>query len=91
MHYFVCGLKLRTLIDCVLICEINMDSEDCEVRIMSDVDFVKMWVATMKLNHNTAEELLRHGFDTMEAISMIDKDDLPMFEILLGQQKVLKP
>ena len=50
----------------------DMDSEDCEVRIMSDFDRVKMWAATMKSNHNTAEDLLCHGFDTMEAISMIE-------------------
>ena len=66
-----------------------MENEDLEVRIMSDIDRVKMWAATMKLNENTAEELIRHGFDTMEAISYIEKDDLPTLRLPLGQQKVL--
>lgn len=66
----------------------NVDS-DREVEIFNDSDRVKLWAATMKLNDNTSLELLRHGFDTMEAISMIEPEDMPTFNIPLGQQKVL--
>ncbi|CAC5359559.1 unnamed protein product [Mytilus coruscus] len=58
----------------------NGDS-DREVEIFNDSDRVKLWEATMKLNDNTSSELLRHGFDTMEAISMIESEDMPTFNI----------
>ncbi|CAC5383089.1 unnamed protein product [Mytilus coruscus] len=45
-----------------------------------------MWASTMKLNPNTASELIRLGFDSMEAISMIEKSDMPVLNIPLGQQ-----
>ncbi|CAC5380696.1 unnamed protein product [Mytilus coruscus] len=66
----------------------NGDS-DREVEIFNDSNRVKLWAATMKLNDNTSSELLRHGFETMEAISMIESEDMPSFNIPLGQQKVL--
>ena len=60
-------------------------NSDREVEIFDDSDRVKLWAATMKLNDNTSLELLRHGFDTIEAISMIESEDMPTFNIPLGQ------
>ncbi|XP_052082957.1 uncharacterized protein LOC127720417 [Mytilus californianus] len=64
------------------------DSEG-EVDFPRNVEQVQMWASTMKLNPNTASELIRLGFDSMEAISLIEKEDMPAFNIPLGQQKVL--
>lgn len=66
------------------------DFEDNEVQIVKDgVERVKLWATTMKLSEDTATELINQGFDSMEAISTIEKDDLTRFRIPFGQQKVL--
>ena len=70
-----------------------MSCSDDEVEVSispkTDEDRVRMWASTMKLNNRTADELIRLGFDTMEAVSTIEKEDMPSFNIPLGQQKVL--
>lgn len=62
------------------------DSSEQEI---DNPERVKLWAAAMKLNEHTATELLRLGFDTMEAVSTIEREDLPTFKIPLGQKKVL--
>ena len=56
---------------------------------MDDIERVKTWAATMKLNDDTAVELVRNSFTTMESISLLTLEDIKAFKITLGQQKML--
>ncbi|CAC5376951.1 unnamed protein product [Mytilus coruscus] len=98
-------VKVKCISSCKDICDVNYHDRENQLKFATigdmasdsegEVDFPhnvereQMWASTMKLNPNTASELIRLGFDSMEAISMIEKDDMPAFNIPLGQQKVL--
>ena len=56
---------------------------------MDDIERVKTWAATMKLDDDTAVELVRNSFTTMESISLLALEDIKTFKIPLGQQKML--
>lgn len=60
--------------------DMSSDSEG-EVDLPRNVERVQMRTSTINLNPNTASELIRLGVDSMEAISMIEKEDKPVFLI----------
>lgn len=66
-----------------------MSDSEGEVDFQRYVERIQMLASTRKLKQNTASEFIRLGLESMEAISMIKKDDMPTFNIPLGQQNVL--
>ena len=47
------------------------------------------WAARQKISGKTVDILIKEGFDSMEALILIDSDDLSQTEIQRGQQKLL--
>jgi len=58
-------------------------------KCCKDIERVKTWAATMKLDDDTAVELVRNGFTTTDSISLLTLEDIKTFKIPLGQQKML--
>jgi hypothetical protein len=56
---------------------------------MDEIEHIKTWAATMKLDDDTAVELVHNGFTSMESISLLTLEDIKAFKITLGQQKML--
>lgn len=67
------------------------DDEDITFRTGTNhqSDKVIAWAEVMKLNTATANEMLELGFDSMEAVALIEKEDLDNSSIPIGQRKLL--
>ncbi|VDI71189.1 Hypothetical predicted protein [Mytilus galloprovincialis] len=67
------------------------DDEDITFRTGTNhqSDKVMAWAEVMKLNTATANEMLELGFDSMEAVALIEKEDLDNSSIPIGQRKLL--
>ena len=52
-------------------------------------DDMRGWAANQKISGKTVDLLIKEGFDSMEALILIDGDDLTHTKIQLGQQKLL--
>ena len=49
---------------------------------------IRTWVAERRLMAKTAEPLIKEGFRSMEALQLVDSDDLTHTKIPRGQQKL---
>ncbi|VDI18826.1 Hypothetical predicted protein [Mytilus galloprovincialis] len=56
---------------------------------LSDIDRVKKWAASKKVNEHSAAELIRLGYDSIEALSCLLPEDLTKSKIPIGQQRLL--
>ena len=56
---------------------------------MDDVERVRTWGVAKKLDEETIAEVVRHGFNSMEALALIAEDDACEFKIPRGQNKLL--
>ena len=56
---------------------------------MDDVERVRTWGVAKKLDEETIAEVVRHGFNSMEALALIAEDDACEFKIPRGQKKLL--
>ena len=52
-------------------------------------DDMRGWAANQKISGKTVDLLIKEGFDSMEALILIDGDDLAHTKIQRGQQKLL--
>ena len=52
-------------------------------------DDMRGWAAHQKISGKTVDLLIKEGFDSMEALILIDSDDLSQTKIQRGQQKLL--
>ena len=52
-------------------------------------DNMRGWAAHQKISGKTIDLLIKEGFDSMEALILIDSDDLSQTKIQRGQQKLL--
>ena len=52
-------------------------------------DDMRGWAANQKISGKTVDLLIKEGFDSMEALVLIDSDDLAQTKIQRGQQKLL--
>ena len=52
-------------------------------------DDMRGWAAHHKISGKTVDLLIKEGFDSMEALILIDSDDLAQTKIQRGQQKLL--
>ncbi|CAC5404287.1 unnamed protein product [Mytilus coruscus] len=69
-------------------------SDDEDVTFMTTADRqssdkVRAWANVMKLTEATADAILELGFNSMEALSLIEADDLIETNIPIGQKKLL--
>ncbi|CAG2248787.1 unnamed protein product [Mytilus edulis] len=68
-------------------------SNDEEITFMASSDRpsdkVRTWAGVMKLSERTTETILELGFENMEAVSLIEADDLAETNMPIGQRKLL--
>ena len=50
---------------------------------------VQTWVAANKLDDKTMAEIIRNGFNSMEAVSLIEEDDIAEFTNPQAQKKLV--
>ncbi|XP_076108317.1 integrase/recombinase xerD homolog [Mytilus galloprovincialis] len=68
------------------------DDEDITFMTTSErqsFDKVKAWASVMKLTEATADAIVELGFSSMEALSLIEANDLVETNIPIGQKKLL--
>ena len=65
------------------------DDNTIEVRTMTDEEVVLHWAKQSKISIDSVEKLFKDGFTSMEAIELIDSDDLGKTKIPRGQQKLI--
>ena len=70
--------------------ELSID-QILEVRTVSDEEFVASWAANNKISQDVVEKLCQEGFTSMEALKLIDRDDLSKTKLAIpkGQQKLV--
>ena len=56
---------------------------------LSDADKVRLWASTKKLSASTISELISLGFDSMEALALLEAEDVSSGCIPVGQKKLL--
>ena len=79
MRYCLCG-ELKTVFQLILM-EPGQENEFA--------DDMRGWAAHHKISGKTVDLLIKEGFDSMEALILIDSDDLAQTKIQRGQQKLL--
>ena len=65
------------------------DENTIEVRTMTDEEVVLHWAKQSKISIDSVEKLFKDGFTSMEAMELIDSDDLGKTKIPRGQQKLI--
>lgn len=60
-----------------------------EIRTMSDEECVSSWAVQNKISSDAIERLFKEGFTSMEALKLLDSDDLGRTKIPRGQQKLI--
>lgn len=60
-----------------------------EIRTMSDEEMAEAWATEHKISGNAIEKLFKEGFNSLDAIRLIDADDLARTKIARGQQKLI--
>ncbi|CAC5413358.1 unnamed protein product [Mytilus coruscus] len=66
-----------------------MTFEGSSSKTMTDVEQVLTWADAKKLSEATANAVISLGFDSMEALALLEGEDLQKTKILIGQQKLL--
>ena len=80
MRYCLCG-ELKTVFRSYLSMEPGQENEFA--------DDMRGWAAHQKIPGKTMDLLIKEAFDSMEALILIDSDELAQTKIQLGQQKLL--
>lgn len=60
-----------------------------EIQTFSDEQLVTSWLAERKISRDAIEKLLKDGFTSMEAVKLIESEDLVKSKIPRGQQKLI--
>lgn len=55
----------------------------------SDFEQVEQWATQMKISPDAVKLLFKDGFTSMEAVTLLDRDDLAFTKIPRGQQKLI--
>ena len=73
---------------------LDMDAQEgveniIEIETMTDEEVVATWATQNKITQDAVEKLFKEGFNSLQAISLIDTDDLARTKIPRGQQKLI--
>ena len=60
-----------------------------EISTMSDEEVVLDWASHHKVSRDATEKLFKEGFTSMEAMMLLEEDDLSRTKIPRGQQKLI--
>ena len=60
-----------------------------EIHTMTDEQIVAAWAAQCKISQEAVEKLASDGFTSMEAIQLLDKEDMKRSKLPMGQQKLI--
>ena len=80
MRYRLCG-ELKLFSHSIISMEGQQENEFA--------DDMRGWAAHQKISGKTVDLLIKVGFDSMEALILMDSDDLSQTKIQRGQQKLL--
>ena len=69
--------------------ETTQENPVIEVRTLTEEEVVLNWAAQNKISPDSIERLFKDGFTSMEAIQLLDNDDLQRTKIPRGQQKII--
>ena len=68
----------------------NLSVEDIvEIHTMTDDQIVVAWAAQCKISQEAVEKLVSEGFASMEAIHLLDREDMKRSKLRMGQQKLI--
>lgn len=68
---------------------LNADENVVEITTMSSEEVVKQWASRNKISGEAVEKLFEEGFTSLEAIKLLDADDLTKSKISRGQKKLI--
>ena len=68
---------------------VNIEENVIELRTLTDEEIALNWAAGNKISYDSMEKLFKEGFTSMEALELIDSDDLVRTKIPRGQQKLI--
>ena len=68
--------------------EVSIGENLIEIRTLSD-EVVSDWAVGNKISAAAVEKLFKEGFTSIEAIKLLDSDDLSRSKIPRGQQKLI--
>ena len=68
---------------------VNIEENVIELRTLTDEEIALNWAAGNKISYDSMEKLFKEGFTSMEALELIDSDDLARTKIPRGQQKLI--
>ena len=60
-----------------------------DIQTMSSEDAAKAWAVQHRINEDAVEKLFEEGFNSLDAIKLIEPDDLPKSKISKGQRKLI--
>ena len=60
-----------------------------DIRTMSDEEYMAAWAKDNKISLEAIEKLSQDGFTSMQALKLVDKDDLAKAKLPRGQQKLI--
>lgn len=60
-----------------------------EIQTMSASEAAKAWAAKNKIDEDAVERLFEEGFNSLDAIRLLEPDDLPKSKISKGQRKLI--
>ena len=60
-----------------------------EISTLSDEEVVLNWAARGKISQDAIEKLFKEGFTSMEAMLLLEDEDLARTKIPRGQQKLI--
>lgn len=60
-----------------------------EIRTLTDEEMVRNWAAEHKIEADAVDKLFAEGFSSMEAVRLINADDLSKTKISRGQRKLI--
>ena len=60
-----------------------------EITTMSDEQIAAAWAAKCKITDEAVEKLFKEGFNSLDAIKLIESEDLAKTKISRGQQKLI--
>ena len=62
---------------------------EMEVRTLSDEEAMYVWAAENKINKEALDKLVKDGFTSMDALRLVDQEDLHKSKLPRGQQKLI--
>lgn len=62
---------------------------DIEIQAMSASEAAKAWAAKNRIDEDAVERLFEEGFNSLDAIRLLEPDDLPKSKISKGQRKLI--